>query len=278
MQMSLLTMDQILMTLAGSVLFVILVRRLIRRTPWLAGSPLRPNTIREDAVAVAAVGYLLAVLALAGVANAAGLEPEGDLATLLIGVGAQMVGLVVCLLIASRRFSGGVQAFLIGSNTSRSMRHVWLISVITLIAIGLCPLIAEATVAGLTWIDPTFTIPVHPTLLALHEKEVSLWFVMGLWSGAAVVAPLAEELFFRGFMQTMLLGMLDHRWLAIAITSIAFGMVHYPQPHAVPALIFLSLLLGFAYERTGSLMAPVAIHALFNLKTLLWETLGNMPG
>ncbi len=227
---------------------------------------------------MATAGYLLATLALAGVASAVGLEPEGDVATLLVGVGAQMVGLVFCITIASHRFAGGVRAFLFGSSPSRPMRHVWLVPLAALIATGLCPLIAEVSVAGLTWLDPTFTVPVHPTLLALHDKEVSVWLVWGLWFGAAVVAPLAEEFFFRGFVQTMFVGVLDRRWSAIVLTSIAFGMVHYPQPHAVPALIFLSLLLGYAYERTGSLMAPVAIHALFNLKSLLWETLGNMPG
>ena len=57
----------------------------------------------------------------------------------------------------------------------------------------------------------------------------------------------------------------------------AFGAVHFAQPHAIPALVVLSLLIGYAYERTGSLVAPVVIHAAFNLKTLIWSALGAVP-
>ncbi|MFQ5494698.1 MAG: type II CAAX prenyl endopeptidase Rce1 family protein [Phycisphaerae bacterium] len=35
----------------------------------------------------------------------------------------------------------------------------------------------------------------------------------------------------------------------------------------------LAVLLGFAYERTGRLTVPIAIHAAFNLKTLIWASL-----
>jgi len=37
----------------------------------------------------------------------------------------------------------------------------------------------------------------------------------------------------------------------------------------------LALLLGYAYERTGSLLPPMVIHALFNAKTLIWEALAH---
>jgi membrane protease YdiL (CAAX protease family) len=37
-------------------------------------------------------------------------------------------------------------------------------------------------------------------------------------------------------------------------------------------------MLGYAYERTGSLVSPILIHAAFNLKTLVWNALGGYSG
>ena len=64
------------------------------------------------------------------------------------------------------------------------------------------------------------------------------------------------------------------RHTAIVISAGAFAAVHFQQPHVVLALFFFGVLLGYAYERTGSLAAPVLIHAAFNLKTLVWESVG----
>jgi membrane protease YdiL (CAAX protease family) len=99
--------------------------------------------------------------------------------------------------------------------------------------------------------------------------------VAGLWIGAVVVAPIAEEAFFRGLLQTFLAGVVRSRWLAIGLTAVAFGIVHFSQPHVIPALIVLGLLIGYAYERTGTLVVPVLIHAGFNLKTLVWDAFGT---
>lgn len=55
------------------------------------------------------------------------------------------------------------------------------------------------------------------------------------------------------------------RWIAIGLTSVMFGAVHYPQPQAVVPLAALSVAMGLVYERTGTILAPVAAHALFNL-------------
>jgi membrane protease YdiL (CAAX protease family) len=58
-------------------------------------------------------------------------------------------------------------------------------------------------------------------------------------------------------------------WLAIVVTSLLFGAVHAPQwPSPIP-LFVLALVIGAVYQRTGSLVAAVFIHATFNgLSTL----------
>jgi membrane protease YdiL (CAAX protease family) len=53
------------------------------------------------------------------------------------------------------------------------------------------------------------------------------------------------------------------RWIAIILTSILFALVHQ-ELWMMPPIFFLSLCLGYTYERTGNLWVPILIHATFN--------------
>jgi membrane protease YdiL (CAAX protease family) len=97
---------------------------------------------------------------------------------------------------------------------------------------------------------------------------------LGFFASAIVVAPVLEELIFRGLLQTSLLNLLRRggvgqattRWMAIVGTTGVFLALHLGDaaPHALPALAVLSIGLGYLYERTGSLVVPVVAHAGFN--------------
>ena len=84
---------------------------------------------------------------------------------------------------------------------------------------------------------------------------------------AVVIAPLAEEFVFRGFLYGV-----AKRFAgatpALAFTGIAFALVHVHLPSLLP-LFLLACILTFAYELTGSLLVPMAMHALFNAITLV---------
>ena len=69
-----------------------------------------------------------------------------------------------------------------------------------------------------------------------------------------------------------------NRTIAILITSFLFVFMHVPALSdgsifsAVVTLLVLSLVLGWLFERTGRLAAPILAHALFNaLNLLLFE-------
>jgi membrane protease YdiL (CAAX protease family) len=80
-----------------------------------------------------------------------------------------------------------------------------------------------------------------------------------------VVAPICEELFFRGFLFRVLRLRLP-LWLAAVADGVVFGFVHYQDGLLLilPILAFLGVVLCYVYERTGTLFATIAIHALNN--------------
>lgn len=242
-------------------------------------APQRPNRVREDTVLIAVGAYLLlsagASLIPGLLPDPQELSPAATARTMIVGSATQLAAALVCLLLAHAQFDGGVRAFLYRPE-GRSRRFgriaLWTL-VVGPLAIGICLWIGELTAIAIHAVDPTYQPPSHPTLEALYGG-VSPLATTALWIGAGVIAPAAEELFFRGLLQTWLGRLLRNRWGAIGATSLAFGLVHTGQPHAIPALIALAFILGFAYEMTGVVIVPILIHALFNLKTLVWQALG----
>jgi len=83
-----------------------------------------------------------------------------------------------------------------------------------------------------------------------------------------VVAPVLEELVFRGFLQSGLYGLLgpNRRWLIIFVAAAVFAPIHLGAAtwHALPALFVLAVVLGYLYERSGSLLPPIIAHLGFN--------------
>lgn len=84
---------------------------------------------------------------------------------------------------------------------------------------------------------------------------------------AAVLAPVLEEMLFRGLILRSFLRQYP-RWYAIAGSAVIFGVAHMNvYQFAVASL--LGLLLGWLYERSKSLIPCIALHAVYN-GTLLW--------
>ena len=79
---------------------------------------------------------------------------------------------------------------------------------------------------------------------------------------AVAVAPMFEEFFFRGFAYPALKQRWG-TWRALAIVSAVFALIHLHIPSMGP-LFALAIGLGLSYELTGTLLAPITMHALFN--------------
>lgn len=78
----------------------------------------------------------------------------------------------------------------------------------------------------------------------------------------AVAGPLAEELMFRGVIQTRLEQAMPV-WAAVVLQAVLFGVVH-GTPVQMAYAFLLGLVFGFLRSRTGSILPGFAAHAAFN--------------
>ncbi len=85
---------------------------------------------------------------------------------------------------------------------------------------------------------------------------------------------LLEELFFRGFLQTLLSGTMRNAIAAQVIVSGLFGLFHilhapFPNWHYVALASLAGWFYGSAFRKTGNLMASTILHAAVDT---VWRT------
>lgn len=113
--------------------------------------------------------------------------------------------------------------------------------------------------------------------------KTSVWAAAFTALFVCVVAPMAEEFFFRGFLFGVLRRMRVHigghdlgPWLAAVIVGLLFGLAHYDsaQPQFLIPLGFLGFVLCMVRWRTGSLYPCMALHSINNSIALGVNELG----
>ncbi len=200
-------------------------------------------------------------------------EPGCVMGMMTADYAARVMGALACCWVASLMFDGGVRRFLIGEGNIA--RNILLGVGMFLIAMFSVERTMYATLRVISEWWPHYVVFDHDVIQNLKRGEVPRLLV---WIGTALLVPIAEECFFRGILQTCLSNYLRNRWVVVVMSGLFFGAIHAgigdtPQPHVVPALSVLGMLLGGLYMATGSLIGPIVLHVLFNSKTLLWEAL-----
>ncbi len=101
-----------------------------------------------------------------------------------------------------------------------------------------------------------------PDELGVNNSNVNLVLVLVL---ITVMAPVAEEMLFRGYIYRALRNGLGVAGAAI-LSGMIFGGIHLGSSPTefIPPLMLLGVGLGLLYQWTGSLYAPVALHAFNN--------------
>ncbi len=103
-----------------------------------------------------------------------------------------------------------------------------------------------------------------PELPNLVEEEFDM-ILRDRWGYFAIglLAPVCEELVFRGAILRALLRWTPRHWLAIAISALLFALIH-ANPIQMPHAFLIGLLLGWLYYRTDSIVPGIVYHWVNN--------------
>jgi len=135
------------------------------------------------------------------------------------------------------------------------------------------PIVAIFSSQVLSWLvdEPSEHLRMMEQIMKAHADE----FLVGLLLIVAVVPGLAEELMFRGYIQTRL----AERWhpvAAVGVTAIMFSVVHLDPLHML-GVVPLGLWLGAVAWRADSIVPAMLCHAFNNALAVAATKYGQMP-
>ncbi len=208
---------------------------------------------------------LLSVLAAALVASVypdvAPSELLRRLPGLLAGASASSLGLILTILLVDRTLDPARLRLRPGRETGRDL----VLMILGMLALGQT-LDSLTTLVGLGRRGALWDA--RQTLAGVTGEDLfAAVLVIGLLAGSA------EELFFRGFMQTRLRARWPTVWAVLA-TSVCFGLMHIEWLHALLAFL-LALYLGFITELCGSALPAMVAHVVNNTLFTLLTALGG---
>lgn len=104
------------------------------------------------------------------------------------------------------------------------------------------------------------------SIAVLSVSPVALFFVV-------FVAPIVEEMFFRGLMMPVLIDRFDNVYIGIVATAVVFALFHYGvygvSLNSMMWLIILAVMLGFITVYTGSIIPAIMLHMANNAVSAL---------
>ncbi len=123
-------------------------------------------------------------------------------------------------------------------------------------------LLALGTILPLEWLYERMQMQIDPSMQNLYQSIMKeSWGYLAI----GVLAPIAEEVVFRGGVLRVLLQLTGARrhWVAIAISALIFAAIHLNLAQGVHAFI-IGLILGWMYYRTGSIVPGIVVHWVNN--------------
>lgn len=259
------------MLVAGAVGLAIAVSFLAKYSDSLRTAP--PPGVSSKILIRAFLVYLVANLVLGGVAVASvslsGLDDAGEVGNL--------VYLVLQSLAILTAFALGLGSLAIQTGYSKEcLRRIGLrlVSFKTALKWGVGGYLAALPFFGVAvlaaqYLDKTvfraIKIPEHPLVSYLTGDggaSFVLVFVLG-----AIIAPLVEETFFRGFLYSMLRDGLGV-WAAAVFSAVIFAVGH-PLPTFFLPIFVLGVVFALMREKTGSVIPSMVAHCIHNTTTMI---------
>jgi membrane protease YdiL (CAAX protease family) len=149
-----------------------------------------------------------------------------------------------------------------------------------LLSLGLLITLAPRVLLPLVWLSLLGSTPPeanqHPLVGLVQQGPMGPlgWVLLGI--PAALLAPVGEELLFRGLLLPWL-----HTWtrpvVALVLSAVLFASLHAFYGLFTGWIFFLGLLLGWARLHSGGVLAPILLHITINSFALLMQarTLGG---
>ena len=135
-------------------------------------------------------------------------------------------------------------------------RWLWIATIITLIAI---PLISIITIILFLVLDYPL---VNNQLDFLLPEGFTPLGALGMFVLAGILAPIGEEMLFRGVFYPILRNRLGI-WPVVLISSLVFGIIHGDIAVGLTAFL-LGIILALIYEYSRSLWTSILVHAINN--------------
>ena len=200
-----------------------------------------------------AAAFLVVIGGIIGLAEVVDVSGWGEHVILLIATLALQGVMILSVWIFAVRPSGGRWA-------SLGFRQIRPIST-TLIAIAgitACQALVVGYVQLVDWLEIDFLVPRNP--FESWDIDPISFAIIAL--SAVIIAPLFEEVFFRGFMYQAFRKTMAF-WPAAILTSLVFGIAHIDPAIIIPIALVGMILLGI-YRWTGNLWSSIITHAGYN--------------
>lgn len=207
-------------------------------------------------VGLAIFFYSLLMLIVGMAAQASSFDLSGPVATIVLSAGLQIATVLLVMGFARRLDPDGVRSLGLRAEGSARAAGVGVFAY----ALAVPGLVGTMLLSN--WMWPALGLDASPQPIVelargLTGEKLALFFVL-----AVFVIPLCEELFFRSFLQPLLVQNLGDRG-GVAITALLFAGMHANLFALVP-IFALALVLGSVMLRTQRVVSCWIVHALHN--------------
>jgi membrane protease YdiL (CAAX protease family) len=111
---------------------------------------------------------------------------------------------------------------------------------------------------------------VPPFQLEIHRSALADRSLLWMWLALIVVAPIGEELLFRGFLFRGVVREPGDVLPGILVTALLWSVLHVQYDWFGGAVVFvIGMLLGYVRHYSGSTTLVILLHALLNLESVL---------
>jgi len=122
------------------------------------------------------------------------------------------------------------------------------------------------------WIESLGVESVQDTVKLLQESKDPLILIL-MAVAAVIVAPICEEIVFRGYLYPFTKRFAGP-WIAAICSGVIFSAAHGNLSALLPLAVF-GFVLAVIYEKTGSIWSVIAIHFCFNGATVALQALAR---